>query len=392
MSPNNPILALFERIIRPARPLPTGIYHYDSTTSEGAPFKLHLRIEPDANAVLILNAHTILHLNQTAAEYAYHLVKQTSLESACLEISKRYRVSAEQARDDFNNFKEQITQLLQKPDLDPQLYFGFEHHMLYSSKTSAPYRLDCALTYQVRSDSSANLAPTDRVKRNLETFEWKAILDKAWCAGIPQAVFTGGEPTLRSDLPALIQHTEELGMVSGLITDGLAFNNKAYLNKVLQCGLDHLMFVLQPENEEAWQALSAVMAEDIFCAVHLTLTQDDLTQFSTVLERLSALGVKSLSISSDETHQAVLPEAKKLAAEKQFNLVWDLPVPYYSLNPVTLEIARDEEAPQGAGTAWLYLEPDGDVLPAQGQYEEVLGNFLNDPWEQIWRHCNGVPC
>jgi MoaA/NifB/PqqE/SkfB family radical SAM enzyme len=32
----------------------------------------------------------------------------------------------------------------------------------------------------------------------------------------------------------------------------------------------------------------------------------------------------------------------------------------------------------------LYVEPDGDVLPAQG-INQVLGNFLNDAWEKIWK-------
>ena len=38
----------------------------------------------------------------------------------------------------------------------------------------------------------------------------------------------------------------------------------------------------------------------------------------------------------------------------------------------------------GAGKAWLYVEPDGDVLRGQGYYQEVLGNMLTDSWEKIW--------
>jgi MoaA/NifB/PqqE/SkfB family radical SAM enzyme len=58
-------------------------------------------------------------------------------------------------------------------------------------------------------------------------------------------------------------------------------------------------------------------------------------------------------------------------------------VPYSLEHPVALETAGDE-VPDGAGKAWLYLEPDGDVLPAQGMAEKVLGNFLRDPWERIY--------
>jgi MoaA/NifB/PqqE/SkfB family radical SAM enzyme len=64
-----------------------------------------------------------------------------------------------------------------------------------------------------------------------------------------------------------------------------------------------------------------------------------------------------------------------------------MPVPYSSNNPVALELEKaDEEiAIEGAGKAWLYVEPDGDVLPAQGLSEQIMGNLLTDEWEQIWK-------
>ncbi|MCL4823913.1 MAG: hypothetical protein KJZ57_06800, partial [Anaerolineales bacterium] len=65
------------------------------------------------------------------------------------------------------------------------------------------------------------------------------------------------------------------------------------------------------------------------------------------------------------------------------SLRWDLPVPYSDMNPVALEI-EDEELPSGAGRAWLYIEPDGDVLPAQGEADKVMGNLLTDPWDKIY--------
>ena len=40
---------------------------------------------------------------------------------------------------------------------------------------------------------------------------------------------------------------------------------------------------------------------------------------------------------------------------------------------------------EGAGKAWLYVEPDGDVLPAQG-VNQGMGNLLQDSWQDIWSH------
>ena len=66
--------------------------------------------------------------------------------------------------------------------------------------------------------------------------------------------------------------------------------------------------------------------------------------------------------------------------------MWDFPVPYSELNPVKLELeeAGMENQVEGAGNTWLYVEPDGDVLPAQGILV-VLGNLPTEPWEQIWQ-------
>jgi MoaA/NifB/PqqE/SkfB family radical SAM enzyme len=60
-------------------------------------------------------------------------------------------------------------------------------------------------------------------------------------------------------------------------------------------------------------------------------------------------------------------------------------VPYSAFNPVAAELRdANKKIPEGAGKAWLYVEPDGDVLPAQG-VNKVLGNLLTDPWEKIWK-------
>ena len=65
-----------------------------------------------------------------------------------------------------------------------------------------------------------------------------------------------------------------------------------------------------------------------------------------------------------------LNEALNTAANLGMQLAFDLPVPYSADNPVALETARDE-VPSGAGKSWLYVEPDGDVLPAQGMADQV---------------------
>ena len=381
------INTFFDKIFASAHShLPAGIYQYQAPADARQPYRLHLRIDPNGEGILILNAKTVLHLNQTAAEYAYHLVKGTTEEEMIKSVAERYEVEEAQIKKDYQEFITRIDTLVHSPDVDPVTYFNFERVTPYSKDLLAPYRLDCALTYCVPAKISAKVAPQERVKRELTTAEWKTILKKAWEAGIPQVVFTGGEPTLRPDLAELIQEAEKLGLVSGLLTDGLRFADKSYLQEILQSGLDHAMLLLNPSDKTSWKALQAALAEDLFITVHLTITKENVKDLNQLLSKLSKEGVKSLSLSVDNV--SLKPELKHIqqeASNRGMSLVWDIPVPYADCHPIALEMLDEsEKLAEGAGKAWLYVEPDGDVLPAQG-INQVHGNLLTDEWDSIWK-------
>ena len=366
------------------QPLPAGTHHYQSQPDEPA-YRLHLRMQPDGSGILIVNAATVLHLNPTAAEYAYHMIKGTTPDEAVNHIARRYRVSRATAKQDFLDITERIRTMIHTPDLDPITYLDFERVAPHSQALTAPLRLDCALTYRLPAATQAEYAPTKRVDRELTTEEWQTIMDKAWTAGIPHVIFTGGEPTLREDLPALIAHAEKNGQVCGLLSDGLKLTDKKYLQLLLQTGLDHLLFILQPENEASWKTLETIIPEDLFTTVHLTVTPQNVKKGRSILERLAKLEVKSLSLSaSDASLKDDLARLRQRAAELGLSVKFDLPVPYSADNPVAHETAEDSVI-DGAGKAWLYVEPDGDVLPAQGMADKILGNFLKDPWEIIYK-------
>jgi MoaA/NifB/PqqE/SkfB family radical SAM enzyme len=210
-------------------------------------------------------------------------------------------------------------------------------------------------------------------------------MDKAWGAGIPHIVFTGGEATLRDDLMMLIDHAEKNGQVCGLLTDGLKLADKDYLEMLLQTGLDHVMVILQPSDPRSWKAIEAIVSADLFLTVHLTLTKETVNDAKDTLRKLANLAVENISLSAAESDLLdELLALQDIASSLSLTLRWDLPVPYSAMNPIAIETV-DDEIPAGAGKAWLYVEPDGDVLPAQGEPDKVMGNLLRDDWEKI---CN----
>lgn len=371
---------ILNQLFTKVAPLPVGTYHLQ-TQQDQKPYRLHLRLQKDGSGLLILNAATVMQLNPTAAECAYHYIKGSTPQEAAKQLSARYRVDAKTALADFNSFVDRIETLISTPDLDPASFLDFERVQPHSA--DATLRLDCALTYRLSDDTHAIYAPVKRVDRELTTDEWEQILDKAWQAGIPHIVFTGGEATLRDDLPQLIAYAEKNGQVCGLLTDGLKLADKEYLELLLQTGLDHVMLILQPDNPLSWKAIETIVPEDLFLTVHLTLNKDNVNGAKEILEKVANLAVENISLSTSESDLLdEMLELQSVANSLRLNIRFDLPVPYSASHPVAIETV-DDEIPAGAGKTWMYVEPDGDVLPAQGEADKVLGNFLKDDWEDI---------
>jgi hypothetical protein len=377
------ILEAIKKRYTSAKPLEPGFYHYQSPSFAEYQYRMHLRIEKNGNGTLILNASTVLHLNQSATEFAYHIIKGTSTEVVARVMKQRYDISTNRILDDFKDFKELIFTMIDRPDLDPVQFLNLDREEPYSEDISAPYRMDFAITYKLPEGTDPETAPIKRVDRELTTEEWITIIDKVWEIGVPQIIFTGGEPTLREDLAYLISHAEENGQVTGLLTNGLKFSDPNYLQTLLQSGLDHLMIIFDKNNEFAWKALDLIIPEDIFTTIHLTISPESAGDIQDTIINLAQIGVNAISLTStgDEFDQ-LMHNARDLIAELDLELVWDLPVPYSARNPISVE-TKEVEQIQGAGSAWMYIEPDGDVLPSQG-INKVLGNILRDKWDEIW--------
>ncbi|MCJ7715769.1 MAG: hypothetical protein MUO54_04520, partial [Anaerolineales bacterium] len=254
----NKFFSSITQLFKPVELIPAGIYHYQSPPNSESQYRLHLRVDSSGKGLLILNASTILHLNQSATEYVYHLIKNTGIEEVAQLIASRYHINRSDARLDFIELKQKIQTLLDIPDLDPVSFLDISREDPYSGASAAPYRLDCAITYQLPDNRNPDLAPVKRVDRELTTEEWEKIIDRAWQAGIPHLIFTGGEPTIREDLIDLIAHAEKNGQVTGLLTDGYKLIDQSYRSEILLSGLDHLLFLLTPTDKGSWDALKAV--------------------------------------------------------------------------------------------------------------------------------------
>ncbi len=392
---------------RPVQPLSQEILHYQTPPDAAQQYRLHLRVEKDGRGLLVVNAATVLHLNQTATEYARLLIQGIDEEEAARAMARRYRVNRSQARADYNHLREHILTLSTSVDLCPVTYLGLERVEPFSAESSAPYRVDLALTYRVDEAGTLDPEARQRVDRELNGDEWRRVLLALWEAGVPHVCFTGGEPTLRDDLAELVRWGEDQGLVTGLLTDGRRLREQEYLDGLLLAGLDHLQITLASHlpavhdeivgQDGDWQEVDAGLRNaldgDIYVVVHIVVVPANADSVVETVAYLAGLGVPAIALSSPLEIQAAsegeksplqsaLEAAQNAVHEHDLTLVWDLAAPYSHVNPVEVEAGL---SPEQVARQHLYVEPDGDVLPAQG-YNVVLGNLLRDSWDSVWNH------
>lgn len=373
---------LLQRILPkpPGTPVvPPGMYQRMVADPPPVPYRLHLRVDPDGRGLLIVNASTVLHLNPTATAVAWHMIRGTDEAEAAAWTARRFRVSRARARRDGRLIRDQIEALAEGEDHDPVVVMGMERSDPLSERPAVPYRLDLALTYRMGDGPDQDPSARRRVDRELATGEWIGVLEQAWAAGVPHIVFTGGEPTARADLLELIRHAEGLGQVTGVVLHAERLTAAGRMQELALAGVDHLLAVVDTGNPSSLEGLRIAVESDVFCAGHLVLQPDSPIEPS--LRSLRTAGVTHVSVTTPPGPggEERLTRAEQAIAELGMDIVWDLPAPFSLLNPIRLEIGEDLSR-----RAWLYVEPDGDVLQSQGT-DAVLGNLIRDSLVEIWQ-------
>jgi radical SAM protein with 4Fe4S-binding SPASM domain len=387
-----------------------GLYHY-LYQGEGENSRVHLRIDEDHRGILLVNASRVLHLNETAAFMAYLALQKATPDQAVKSLRNAYAISSGQARHDYAQFSDQLHELIRPDGACPIHDLELDITAPFSARPSAPYRMDLALTYRCNDDCAHCYNARPRDFTEIPTLEWKQILDKLWTLGIPHVVFTGGEPTLRDDLPELVAHAEQNGQITGLNTNARRLSDEKYLHSLVEAGLDHVQITLESHDPEihdamvrrkgAWsqtvQGLKNALSSRLFVMTNTTLLQDNSPHLEQTLDFLGKLGVPTLGLNAliysgrgltvgKGLPEDALPPLLALAQGKTLfygqRLIWYTPTQYCNFDPMQLDLGV-----KGC-TAALYnmcIEPNGDVLPCQSYYHPV-GNMLNNDWNSIWNH------
>jgi radical SAM protein with 4Fe4S-binding SPASM domain len=385
-----------------------GVHKYDGR-GDFSGHRYHLRVDSSSRGVLMIDASRIVFLNGTALDYVRLCLEGRSKRQVYRYIYRRYKdIDKGKVAKDYEGVRSRLLAII-KGDLSVVQYLGPKTFSAGSDNLPAPYRMDLALTYRCQNDCG-HCYNEVREKSEIAPEQWKEVIEKLWKLGVPHVVFTGGEPTLYPRLADLIEKSEEMGQITGLVTNGRSLGEPGYLKNLVEKGLDHVQITVLSHLEAvhdrfagqkgAWaetvKGLKVALAEDLYVSTNTTMMRDNIETIEDTMRFLMSLGVKNISfnsiIRSGKGEKAegvsckelapILMRLNALAEEAKVKMTWYSPTPYCELNPVTMGLGIKQCT---ACSINMAIEPDGTVIPCQSYYEP-MGNMLTDSWDSIWNH------
>ena len=248
----------------------------------------------------------------------------------------------------------------------------------------------------------------------LPTAEWKNIIDKCRAAGIPQVTFTGGEPTMRDDLPELIEYAG--WFVTRLNTNGIKLT-KDYCKKLKEASLDSLQITFYSCDEKIHNALvgadgfrytAAGIDNALAAGLNLSINTPLCTMnrdYVRTLEYLNEKGVIYVTCSGLITTgnaageesgalQLTGDEMKETLREAvDYCFSHGMEISFTSPGWVSEDFCRElgiTVPTCGACLSNMAVTPGGNVVPCQSWLSgPSLGKITECSWEEIWnsREC-----
>jgi len=243
----------------------------------------------------------------------------------------------------------------------------------------------------------------------LSTDDWKAILDKCRAAGIPQVTFTGGEPTMREDLPDLIRYAR--WFISRLNTNGIRLT-KEYCRALREAELDSVQITFYSSDRAVHEKLvGAARFDETVAGIEnaleaglslsvntplCTLNRDYLKTLAFLHEKgvvyVTCSGLITTGNAAEEASEqlqltgeeleGILRGAAAYCAENGMEIAFTSP------GWIAQSVFDELNIPSptcGACLSNMAVTPGGHVVPCQSWLsDEPLGDMLHDEWETIW--------
>jgi len=218
----------------------------------------YIFIRPE-DRLLIMRPNKTHHLNATACEMLRRLYDQPEVDVPALvaHFAAKFGAAPERIEKDLEELLKTLAALLKNAPCGAtavkQTPFG-THEIKY------PVLSEIALTYRCQNKCSFCYADAPRRGRSedeMTTAQVKTVIDRIWNqAKAPTVSFTGGEPTLRLDLPEVVAYAKSLGMRTNLITNGVRCADEKLVCELKDAGLDSAQVSLEAARAEVHDAIT----------------------------------------------------------------------------------------------------------------------------------------
>lgn len=295
---------------------------------------------------------------------------------------------------------------------------GYMRLAQYAKFMRAPHRIDLMISSMVKNNNwncnqkcmhcyAANQKLSEEVELN--TLEWKKIIDKLHKAGVVQLTFTGGEPTLRNDLVDLIEYSK--WFITRVNTNGIKLSKELAKN-LYNASLDSIQVTVYSSNKdihnllvgsnhfnETIEGIKNAIEAGLNVSINTPLCNINKNYVDTI-KFISSLGVRYFSCSglimtgssTDKSSQdtyltkqeilSIVKEAYNYCKENELELAFTSPgwILEKELKKMKMVVPSC-----GACLSNMAVAPSGDLIPCQSWLnEEGLGNLLEKDFNYIW--------
>ena len=251
----------------------------------------------------------------------------------------------------------------------------------------------------------------EKVAGEMRTEEWLRALSEAADIGCMQVHFSGGEPTVRTDLEELVAGATEVGLYTNLITSGVLLD-AARMERLVAAGLEHVQLSFQDSetpgadriggyrggHEKKVAVAALVRAAGLPLTANFVVHRQNVDHLEAMLDLAVEIGAHRTEIANVQYYgwalknrAALMPSRAQLdhmteiveAARVRLKgvLVIDYVVPdYYAQRP--------KSCMGGWGKRFLNISPSGKVLPCHAaetitslEFDNVRQRGLADIWK-----------
>ncbi|MHC4852216.1 MAG: radical SAM protein, partial [Planctomycetota bacterium] len=247
--------------------------------------------------------------------------------------------------------------------------------------------------------------------REMTLDEVKAVLQKIkQQAKVPSVSFTGGEATIRKDLPEMVRYARSLGMRVNLITNGI-LSTQELVDKLVDAGLNSVQVSIEGTTGRTHDLVTQILGafEKSCAAVHRYRDAGVHVNTNTTINRLNLeevrvfpefvnreLSIKQFSMNLmiptgtaalDESLAVrydqlgpVLEEILACSRREGVEFKWYSPTPMCIFNPILHGLGNKGCS---ACDGLISVGADGEVLPC-ASYDEPVGSLLDNSFDTIW--------